>query len=103
MQDARKALVTGASEGIGRALAKALASAGYQVTGVARNEARLKELVGELGPGHDYDVADLGKRVDVDRVGARFSREHYTLLVNNAGFGAAGDFTETPVERQLEM
>jgi short-subunit dehydrogenase len=103
MQGSRKALVTGASEGIGRALAKALARDGYQVTAVARNEARLRELVQELGPGHDHVKADLGQRVDVERIAGRFAQEHYTLLVNNAGVGVGGDFVELPVEKELEL
>ena len=54
------ALVTGASEGLGRAFTKRLVSDGYQVVAVARNEARLQKLVSELGDGgHSFLTADL--------------------------------------------
>ena len=50
-----RAIVTGASEGIGRALALALARAGYPVTAVARNQQRLEALQAELaGEGHQH-------------------------------------------------
>ena len=52
----RRALVTGASEGIGRSFALKLAAVGFSVTAVARTESRLKELITELGAnlGHDF-------------------------------------------------
>ena len=54
----KRAIITGASEGLGRVFAKRLAGAGYgyDTVCVARNESRLKELIGELGPG---DLAGL--------------------------------------------
>ena len=51
--------MTGASAGIGRAFATALAGAGYSVTAVARREDRLTDLTARLGRGHDHLVADL--------------------------------------------
>jgi len=55
----KRALITGASSGIGYVFAKELSKENYVVTGVARNEEKLKSLFQELGQGHDYVVADL--------------------------------------------
>ncbi len=94
----KRALVTGASEGIGRAFAKQLAEQGYQITAVARNENRLKELVGELPAQnqqqHDYLVADLSQSGDVARVAEALQADAYDLLINNAGFGVKGRFED---------
>ena len=69
MENRKKALVTGASEGIGRAFAKRLAAENYAVTAVARNEARLKELMQELKTGgHSYQVADLSTMDGINSV-----------------------------------
>ena len=66
-----KALVTGASEGIGRAFAVALSQRGFAVTAVARNEARLQELMRELGGGgHSFIRADLSQTTGKDAVAA---------------------------------
>ena len=92
------ALVTGASEGIGRSFAKQLAAAGYTLTVVARNEQRLKELVAELpGAGHNLHVADLTKNADVEAVAALLNKQHYDLLINNAGFGIKNRFEDIPL------
>jgi short-subunit dehydrogenase len=97
-----KALVTGASAGIGRAFATALAAAGYAVTAVARREDRLAGLMADLGPGHDHLAADLatpeGLRVTAERL-----TEPYTLLVNNAGLAIHGGFAETSLEDSLAV
>jgi short-subunit dehydrogenase len=100
---AKKALVTGASAGIGRVFARALAKHGYEVTGVARNEEKLRSLVAELGAGHGYLVADLSTVDGQRNVAGALEREHYDLLVNNAGVGVVGGFTDVPVERTLAM
>lgn len=96
----RRALVTGASEGIGRSFARALAAQGYELTIVARNEARLQELSGEIErefPAAGKPrvlVADLSAAVDVARVAEFLESEHHQLLINNAGFGIKGRFEE---------
>ena len=99
----KKALVTGASEGIGAALAKKLAQEGYQITGVASSEAKLKTLVQELGGGHTYLVADLSTETGQNQITAHISTNHYDLLVNNAGIGTVGAFTDVPVEKYIAM
>lgn len=99
----KKALITGASEGIGREFAKQLAKEGYTITAVARNEARLKSLLEELPSGaHKYLVADLSKQDGIKKTNEELST-HYELLVNNAGFGVYGKFYETPLKKFQEM
>ncbi|HEX7928474.1 MAG TPA: SDR family NAD(P)-dependent oxidoreductase [bacterium] len=92
-----RALVTGASEGIGRVFALRLARDGYAVTAVARNEARLQSLMAELGPGHDYRVADLADPAHIAALGEHLARVRCNLLVNNAAFGIYGDFARVPL------
>ena len=101
------ALVTGASAGIGRAFAVALARRGHDVVLVARDAARLEELGTKLSAAHrvDADVlaADLLDADGVATVEARLAdREHpVDLLVNNAGFGTYGRFVELDVEHEV--
>lgn len=97
------ALVTGASEGIGRAFARQLAKQGWLVTGVARNGERLAELAQELGPGHRMLTADLSQDAGIDLISKQLAGGSYRLLVNNAGFGLAADFREAPIERLDNM
>lgn len=100
----RRAFVTGASEGIGRAFARALAREGFAVTALARNAGRLQELIAELpGDGHRPLVADLGSSEGLDAALEAVRTGRCNLLVNNAGFGLRGDFARLPLERQLEM
>jgi short-subunit dehydrogenase len=99
----KSALVTGASEGIGHSIAVKLAANGYTITAVARSEDKLATLVATLGTGHDYIVADLSDQTGQEKIVQVLSERHYNLLVNNAGVGTAGGFTEVPLERQLSM
>ena len=90
----KHALITGASEGIGRAFAQKLATQGYAVTAIARNEKRLQELMQELGGGHSYLPADLSKTEDTARIVKTLTTKKFDLLVNNAGIGVYGTFNE---------
>lgn len=100
----RRALVTGASEGIGRSFALKLARRGYAVTAVARNGERLESLLAELGPGdHRKIVADLSTEDGLARVVQELTAAHPALLVNNAGFGLVGEFAEMPLPKIREM
>lgn len=99
----KRALITGASEGIGYCLSQALAKEGYLITGVARSEDKLKGLVKELGVGHEYLVADLTQRTGQTAVVQRLGAQPFDLLVNNAGIGIAGAFTNNPIEKQMAM
>jgi len=95
------ALVTGASSGIGQALAERLASDGYDLIVVARRGRRLGALAERLQAEHGVAVealvADLTEPEDLARVEARVvqaAEERLTLLVNNAGFSGYGPFVE---------
>lgn len=106
-----RALVTGASAGIGRAIAVELASRGVHLVVVARDEGRLKELADELSAAHDVDVevlpADLTLPDDRARVEQRVAdRPSVDCVVNNAGLGTYGDIAGSTVEaeqRQVEL
>jgi hypothetical protein len=99
----KRALITGASEGIGNAFARKLSQQGYTVTGVARNESKLKDLISAIGQNHSYIVADLSSEAGQLKIGQELSANHYNLLVNNAGVGIVGNFSDTPLDRQLAM
>lgn len=100
----KKALITGASEGIGREFALQLSQSGYEITAVARNESRLKTLIAELGPGpHRYQVADLSESNGIEAVSDVLARSHFDLLINNAGYGLYGDFHEVPLHKIQNM
>jgi uncharacterized protein len=102
-----RALVTGASAGIGAAFARALRARGRRLVLVARREERLRQLQGELGGAEAVAVlpGDLatreGPRLVFDAV-TRL-RLDVELLVNNAGLGHTGRFHEEPYDRLLGM
>ena len=100
----RVALVTGASAGLGLEFARQLSERGHPLVLVARRKGRLDELAAELGNARAVAI-DLSKdgaaaelMADIENAG-----EEVELLVNNAGFGLIGPFTELDGKRQREM
>lgn len=97
----RRALVCGASQGIGRAIAISFAKAGAQVVALARSEAGLKSLLQDLpGSGHQALVCDLANRAQLnDQLKQELSlRGPITLIVNNAGGPKGGPLIEADGE-----
>ena len=90
----RVAVVTGASSGIGEALARRLASRGWQCVLLARREERLKPLAESIGG--EYELCDVADRASVEQTAARVLARHsqIKLLVNNAGVAARASFLD---------
>ncbi len=109
MTNAKRALITGASSGIGRELAKLYAQDGYGVVLVARSEDKLKALADELSSAYRVDAQviaqDLSAPDAADVILAETESRGLTIdhLVNNAGFGSNGPFVEQDRARELRM
>lgn len=97
-----KALVTGASSGIGKDIAIYLDSLGYDLVLVARSKDRLKDICKSLRNA-EYYVCDLSKRDECFALYENFKNANIDFLVNNAGYGLFGYFDETDMQRELEM
>ena len=98
-----KALVTGASSGIGKDMAKYLDELGYEVILVSRSEDKLNEVAASLKNPSKVLVADLSKEEECYALYEETKDEHIDLLVNNAGFGVFGNFVETSLEDEIDM
>ena len=98
-----KALITGASSGLGRDMARYLASLDWDLVLVARRTERLKELQEELKTSVEIISLDLGIEENCYKLYEMTKDKGIDLLINNAGFGLFGLTTETSLERELEM
>lgn len=103
------ALITGATAGLGRGFAAALAAKGHDVVLVARTQDRLDDVARELHAEYGVSVqtltADLSVRADVERVAARLTDADapIEILVNNAGFGIEDAFTRSSVDDEQQL
>lgn len=103
LDDKRVAVVTGASSGIGAAIARKLAARGWRCVLLARREDRLQRLAAELDG--EFEVCDVADREAVERAAAAVSERHaaVSLLVNNAGIPGRQGFFGLEPERIEEV
>ena len=96
-----KALITGASSGMGRDMARELNKLNYNLVLVARSTDKLEELKAELGGNIEIVSMDVS---NIDNCKKLFE-EHkdIDILINNAGFGDCGDFTITDLDKEIQM
>lgn len=97
-----KALVTGATSGIGKKIAEKLNKMGWELILTGRNEKILAEMQSRLG-NTEIIAADLSEKSEVYKVYEFCRDKDIDMLVNNAGFGIFGKFGDTGLESELEM
>lgn len=98
-----KALVTGASSGIGREMANLLAQNGYDLILVSRNRDELFKLKTELPVKSEIYPMDLSEPRSCYELYELVKGDNIEVLINNAGYGIFGNFTETNLENELNM
>ena len=98
-----KVLITGASSGIGKELARSFSNRGASLILAARRKDRLEELKNELGTDIEIVVCDLSKREEVFALYDSLKNSGIDILVNNAGFGLVSDFLSADIDTELEM
>ena len=98
-----KALITGASSGIGRDMARILSRKGYDLILVARREERLKELKSELKTNIEIISLDVSEVENCYNLYNQVKKQDIEIVINNAGFGIFGKFTDIDLEKELNM
>ena len=98
-----KALITGASSGIGKDMAYYLASLKIDLILVARREDRLEEIKRNVDVEVKIIDMDLGKLDNLYKLYDKVKDDDIDILINNAGFGLFGNFIKTDLMRELEM
>ena len=97
------ALITGASSGMGRDMARILAKKGYDLILVARRKERLAELKKELDTNVTIISMDLSLEDHCFQLYEKVRSKKIDLLINNAGFGLFGEFYKTEIDTELKM
>ncbi len=98
-----KALITGASSGIGKHMAFYLASQNIDLILVARNKEAMEKIKKDLSVDVKIITSDLTEKDNVYKLYEETKDANIDILINNAGFGLFGTFTETDLDRELEM
>ena len=99
----KKALITGASSGIGKEMAIYLSSLGFDLILVSRSKEKLEELANELTTKVKLVVIDLADEKHAKDVYMIAKNENVDFVINNAGFGLFGDYNEVNLTDELKM
>ena len=98
-----KAMVTGASSGIGLKMARILSEMGYDLILVARRKNKLEELKESLHTNVTIIPMDLCSTYNCMKLYEKTKDEDIEVVINNAGFGLFGEFTKTNIDKELDM
>jgi short-subunit dehydrogenase len=98
-----KAMVTGASSGIGLKMARFLSEMGYDLILVARRKNKLEELKESLHTNVTIIPMDLCSTYNCMKLYEKTKIEDIEVVINNAGFGLFGEFTKTNIDKELDM
>lgn len=98
-----KALITGASSGIGLDIARYLSTKGYELILVSRNKEKLEQIQEHLPTKVTIIVADLSNEQRVKDLYVLAKKENIDILINNAGLGDFGYLTDTDLNKDLEL
>ena len=98
-----KALITGASSGIGKELAKILSQKGYDLILVSRNKIKLDKVKKELKTNVEFIIMDLSIEENIFKLYEKVENKKIDILINNAGFGIFGEFDETNLGKEIEL
>ena len=98
-----KVLITGASSGIGRDMARVLSEKGYDLVLIGRNVERLNQIKNELEKNSNVETISLDLSIKENCIKLHDMVKDVDILINNAGFGVFGKFVDTDLEKELNM
>ena len=98
-----KALITGASSGLGADFARILSKKGYDLILVARRKKKMETLAKELNTNVEIIELDISSTYNCMKLYDKVKKEKIDILINNAGFGLFGEFDETKLDTELDM
>ena len=98
-----KVLITGASSGIGRDMARVLSNKGFDLILVSRNKKELLKLKEELNTNIEIIPMDLSNVDNCKNLYEQVKNSKIDILINNAGFGTIGAFRKTDMDKELSM
>ena len=101
--DSMKALITGASSGIGADMARVLSAEGIDLILVARRKGKLEKLAKELNTNVEVIEMDISSTYNCMKLYNKVKKEDIDILINNAGFGLCDSFTDIKIDKELDM
>lgn len=98
-----KALITGASSGIGRDIAYLLSKRGYDLIIASRNTKKMEQVQKKIDTHVEIVTVDLSNIEDCYKLYHTVKEQDIDIVINNAGFGAFGNFWDIPLQKELNM